>query len=228
MSTFPRNISKMEQAKDRTTLILVRHGETEWNLEGRIQGHSDSRLTERGREEGRRVAARLAGLKLAAVYASDSSRAWETGELIAAPHGLEVQIRPDLRERCYGEFEGRTREEIAAADPDTFATWLADRNRLAPPGGETQVELSARVMAALCEIAGAHPGEMVAIAGHGGPIKSALFAVLGTPIDSWDRTWVSNGSVTILRGTPEELRLACFNDTSHLDTAIAPTRGVEN
>jgi probable phosphoglycerate mutase len=228
MTTFPRSIPKMEQAEDRTTLILVRHGETEWNVVRRIQGHSDSRLTERGREEGRRVAERLAGLKLAAVYASDLGRARETGEMIAAPHGLAVRTKPELRERCYGEFEGRTREEIVAANPDTFAAWVADRQRLAPPGGETQAELSARVMRGLREIAGAHPGETVAIAGHGGPIKSALFAVLDVPIASWDRTWVSNGSVTILRGAPAELRVGCFNDTSHLDTAVAPTRGVEN
>lgn len=133
-----------------------------------------------------------------------------------------------LRERNYGQFEGKTPEEIMAVAPGAFETWLANRQRLAPPAGETQPELSARVMRAVREIVGSHPGDTVVVAGHGGPIKSVLFAVLGIPIDSWDRTWVSNGSVTILRGTPGELRVACFNDTSHLDSAIAPTRGVEN
>jgi broad specificity phosphatase PhoE len=228
MSAFPRNIPKMEQAQDRTTLILVRHGETEWNLSGRIQGHLDSRLTESGREHAQRAAARLAGLRIAAVYASDLGRARETGEIIAAPHGLEVRTMRELRERNYGRFEGMNREEIEVAEPGAFETWLADRQRLAPPAGETQLELSDRVMRAVREIVGTHPGDTVVVAGHGGPIKSAFFAVLEIPIDSWDRTWVSNGSVTILRGTPSELRVACFNDTSHLDGAIAPTRGVEN
>lgn len=224
MTTFPRPKSGAPVDPKRTTLIFVRHGETEWNLEGRIQGQSDSRLTERGREQGRRAAERLAGLALAAVYASDLGRARETGEMISALHGLAVQTKPELRERCYGEFEGRTREEIVAADPDTFATWLADRQRLAPPGGETQQELSDRVMRAMHEIVGAHPGETVAVAGHGGPIKSALFAVLGIPIDSWDRTWVAHGSVTVLRGRPDDLRVASFNDTSHVDQAPVERR----
>jgi probable phosphoglycerate mutase len=228
MTGFPRDIPEMEQAKDRATLILVRHGETEWNVAGRIQGHSDSRLTARGAEQGRRAAERLAGLDVVAVYASDLGRARETGEIIAAPHGLSVKTVQELRERCYGAFEGRTAEEIRTDDPGAFERWLGDRQGLAPPGGETQQELSERVVGALREIAGAHPGETVAVATHGGPIKSAVFAVLEIPIGSWDRAWVSNGSVTVLRGNHGELKVACFNDTSHLDLAAARGPGVED
>jgi len=228
MTGFPRNTPKMEQARDRTTLILVRHGETEWNLAGRIQGHSDSRLTARGAEQGRRAAERLAGLDIAAVYASDLGRARETGELIAAPHGPPVQTVQGLRERCYGAFEGRTAEEIRGEDPEVFERGLGDRRGLARPGGETQQELSERVMGALGEIAGAHPGETVAVATHGGPIKSAVFAVLEIPIGSWDRTWVSNGSVTVFRADGDELKVVCFNDTSHLDSVVVQGEGVED
>ena len=217
MTGFPRPKGEQPEGSDRTTLILVRHGETEWNLEGRIQGHTDSRLTERGREEGRRVAERLANLEVAAVYASDLGRARETGEIIAAPHGLSVQTTPDLRERCYGEFEEKTLSQIREDDPTAVERWLFDRQRLAPPGGETQQELSDRTMRALREIVAAHPGETVIVAGHGGPIKSAVFAVLAVPVDSWDRTWVANGSVTVLRGRRDDLRVASFNDTSHVE-----------
>ena len=217
MTGFPRPKGEQPEGSDRTTLILVRHGETEWNLEGRIQGHTDSRLTERGREEGRRVAERLANLEVAAVYASDLGRARETGEIIAAPHGLSVQTTPDLRERCYGEFEEKTLSQIREDDPTAVERWLFDRQRLAPPGGETQEELSDRTMRALREIVAEHPGETVIVAGHGGPIKSAVFAVLAVPVDSWDRTWVANGSVTVLRGTRDDLRVASFNDTSHVE-----------
>jgi len=228
MSHFPRKIGTMEPAKKRATLILVRHGETEWNLDGRIQGHSDSPLTARGSQQGRQAAERLAGMNISAVYASDLGRALDTGELIAAPHGLEVRTMLGLRERCYGAFEGKTAEEIRASDPDGFERWLSDRQRLAPPGGETQAELAGRVMRALHEIAGAHLGETVAVATHGGPIKSALFAVLDIPVDSWDRAWVSNGSVTVLCGTREEFKVASFNDTSHFEARIEQARGVEN
>jgi len=228
MMGFPRNIPRMEQAKERTTLILVRHGETEWNVAGRIQGHSDSRLTALGAEQGRRAAERLAGLDISTVYASGLGRARETGEIIAAPHGLAVKTVQELRERCYGAFEGRTAEEIRGETPEVFERWLGDRQGLAPPGGETQQELSERVMGALREIAGAQPGQTVAVATHGGPIKSAVFAVLEIPIGSWDRTWVSNGSVTILKGDQGEMKVACFNDTSHLDLEAAGGEGVED
>jgi probable phosphoglycerate mutase len=228
MTSFPRNIRALEHGRDRTTIVLVRHGETEWNLSGRIQGHSDSALTGLGREQGRRAAERLAAMPITAVYSSDLGRAHDTADLIAAPHGLPVQALSDLRERCYGVFEGKNAEEIRASYADAFETWLTDRERLAPPGGETQEQLSERVMRALRGILEVRPGETVAVAAHGGPVKSALFAVLRIPIDSWDRTWVSNGSITILRGTPQELRLACFNDTSHLDLAQAPVPSAEN
>ncbi|MFB3882028.1 MAG: histidine phosphatase family protein [Armatimonadota bacterium] len=219
----------MADRENRTTVILVRHGETEWNATGRIQGHGDSPLTALGLEQGRRVAERLAREKIAAVYASTLSRARDTGELIAAPHGLSVQLVADLRERSYGSYEGLTLDEIREREPAALATWLSHPNRelLAAPGGENQPQMSARVMPALKEIVAAHPGETVAVAAHGGPIKSAVFAILSIPITAWDLTWVSNGSITVLRGTPEKLRVACVNDTCHLDSVFTPPRSIE-
>jgi broad specificity phosphatase PhoE len=219
----------MRERSSKTTVILVRHGETEWNLNGRIQGHSDSALTTLGSEQGRRAAERLAGKRIAAVYASPAPRARDTGELIAAPHGLTVQLVGDLRERCYGRYEGLTVAEIAEQDRAALEQWLPHPNReqLAPPEGESQPYMSQRVMAALRQIVAQHPGETVVIATHGGPIKSAVFAILVIPITSWHRTWVSNGSLTTLRGTPDELRVACFNDTCHLDSTYAKPRNIE-
>jgi broad specificity phosphatase PhoE len=219
----------MPERSSETTVILVRHGETEWNLNGRIQGHSDSALTTLGGEQGRRVAERLASEKIAAVYASPASRARDTGELIAAPHGLTVQLVDDLRERSYGRYEGLTLAEIADRDRAALERWLPHPNReeLAPPEGETQPEMSRRAMAALREIAARHPGETVAVATHGGPIKSAVFAILDIPITSWHRTWVSNGSLTTLRGAPDQLRVVCFNDTCHLDSTHTKPKTVE-
>ncbi len=200
-----------------TTLILVRHCESEWNTEGRIQGHTDSPLTARGRLQAQQVTARLAKIEIVAAYSSDAGRARDTAELIAAPRGLTVSVREDLRERCYGALEGKTLEEAAREDTGWLEAWRADRLRLAPPGGETQPEMAHHVMGALREIVAAHPGRNVAVVTHGGPIKSAVLDILQTPISSWDRTWVSNGSITILRGTAELLRVASFNDTCHLE-----------
>jgi broad specificity phosphatase PhoE len=205
------------------TIVLVRHGETVSNLEGRVQGQQDSPLTQRGRAQGRQVAERLASLNIAAVYSSDVGRARETADLIAAPHGLAVATRRDLRERCYGELEGKTLDEAAAQGGEWLDAWTADRLRAAPPGGETEPQLARRVMAALLEIAAAHPAQTVAVATHGGPIKAAVFAILDIPLSSWDLTWIANGSITIVRGTPDLMRIAAFNDTCHLDEEPTPT-----
>ncbi len=213
----------MTETARQTTLILVRHGESRWNAEGRVQGHTDSSLTPRGRAEMQKVAERLANKDIAAVYSSDAGRAREGAELIAAHHDLTVNVRPALRERCYGVLEGKTVEEAARDDTGWLQAWRQDRLRLAPPEGETQPEMSQRVMAALREIAAAHPGQTVTVATHGGPIKSAVFDILHIPLSSWDLTWIANGSITILRGTPDLMRVAAFNETAHLDEEPTPT-----
>lgn len=216
----------MNDEPQRTTLILVRHGETEWNIERRVQGQIDSQLTARGRAQARRAAERLAQTDVRAVYSSDSGRARETAELIAAPHGLTVAVRPALRERSYGILEGKTMEQVGREDTGWLEAWRADRLRLAPPEGETQPELARRVMSALHDIAAAHAGEQVVVSTHGGPVKCAVFEILQIPISSWDRTWIANGSITVLVGTPERLLVAAFNDTCHLNEAPAPRRYV--
>jgi len=213
----------MARSDREAKLILVRHGETVWNAEGRVQGQTDSPLTARGRAEARMVGQRLASMQIAAIYSSDVGRARETAEIIAAPHGLAVTAVPALRERCYGVLEGRTMDEAARDDAGWLEAWRADRLRLAPPEGESQPELCRRVMAALREIVAAHAGDAVIVATHGGPIKSAVFAVLDIPISSWDLTWVANGSITVLRGTPEVLRVAAYNDICHLE--VEPSGG---
>ncbi len=218
----------MARSDREARLILVRHGETVWNVQDRVQGHQDSPLTERGREQTARAAKRLAKMDIAAVYSSDTNRARETGRFIAAPHGLAVRPREDLRERSYGVLEGLTLEEAAERDSGWLERWRADRLRLAPPGGESQPELCRRVMAALREIAAAHAGEAVIVATHGGPIKSAVFAALDIPISSWDLTWVANGSITVLRGTPEVLRVAAYNDICHLEVEPSGESAIES
>lgn len=220
----------MSAVTERTTAILVRHGETEWNVSGRIQGHNDSALTAQGAEQGRRVAERLSTLAIAAIYASISSRARDTAELIAAPHGLAVTQVADLRERCYGAYEGLTLDEISVQDEAGLEAWLPhpQRELTAPPGGETQPQMSRRVLAAVREIISNHPGETVVIATHGGPVKSVVAEVLGLPIERWDRAWVTNGSLTIVVGAPDDLRIACFNDTSHLDACFGLPRTIES
>ncbi len=212
----------MPECNQETTVVLVRHGETEWNVAGRIQGHSDSPLTERGRQQGRLVAGRLARRNVGVVCSSDAGRAVETAEMIAASHGLPVEAISDFRERSYGDFEGHSFIEIRKEQGEALEAWLSDRQRLAPPGGETQAQMSARVMAALRHVVSGHRSKTVVVSTHGGPIKSVLFAILEVPIACWDRTWVANGSITVLKATAESLRVAVYNDTCHLDEEPKP------
>ena len=199
-----------------TTLFLVRHGETLSNQQGRVQGHGDSPLSARGFEQGMRVARRLAAIKIDTVYSSDSQRAMETARLFAGPHKLEITARESLRERNFGVLEGKTLEETGKKGDTWFLSWLADR-RVAPPAGESQDQMCERFMEALRAILAAHPGQHVAISTHGGPIKSAVYDILRIPTILWRLTWIENGSITVLRGAPDVLRVATFNDTCHLE-----------
>lgn len=197
------------------TLILIRHGETTWNADGRVQGHTNSPLNERGKQQAQRVAQHLARVKVHAVYSSDSTRALETANQVAAAHRLQVMASEELRERNYGVLEGKTLAEAARTQGTWFLSW--QENRLnAPPAGESQQQMCERIMEAIRRIASAHAGQTVVVSTHGGPIKSAVYEILRIPLSLWRLTWIENGSITILRGTPDLLRVASFNDTCHL------------
>jgi broad specificity phosphatase PhoE len=165
------------------TLLLARHGETDWNAARRWQGHADRPLTERGREQARELAAELE--HVSAVYSSDLARARETAEIAAAELGLPVTTRTDLREVDVGPFEGLTRDEVDERFPD--AARLADERGWGWDGGETPGQMADRVFAALREIAASHPGERVLVVLHGGNIRAVLAAADGLDLASHRR-----------------------------------------
>ena len=162
-----------------STILLVRHGETDWNRDARFQGHADPPLNERGREQARALAERLAAEPLAAVYTSPLQRARETAEIVAARVGLPVESVDGVREVDVGSWSGLTRTEIEERFPEAFARWLGNG-----PGwedGETYEEMGERVLAALEELARRHPGEVVLVVTHGGPVRAAHAAAAGVP-----------------------------------------------
>jgi broad specificity phosphatase PhoE len=151
-----------------TTLLLVRHGETDWNRDGRWQGHSDTHLNDVGRDQARRVASELSDVDV--VYASDLARARETAEIIAAAQGLEVHLEPRLRERSFGAWEGLTMPEIEAEFGEALARWLAGEG----PGADDAEPFDAfatRVAGFVQELPGRHPDQTVLLVGHGGSIR---------------------------------------------------------
>ena len=156
-----------------TTLLLARHGETDWNRELRIQGSSDIDLNELGLKQAHALAQELEHVELDAIYASDLSRARATAEAVAASHGLEVHLDPRLRERAFGSWEGLTREDVTAL-PDG-----------ASHDGESDDEVRARVLGAVQSIAAAHPGEQVLVVSHGGALNALWHHALGVRIERW-------------------------------------------
>jgi broad specificity phosphatase PhoE len=152
-----------------TTLLLVRHGETDWNRDGRWQGGSDTRLNELGREQAHALAEQLDG-DVDVVYSSDLARARETAEIVAAKLGLEIRLDPRLRERSFGSWEGLTTSEIEERFEDSHRRWHAGEGHGADDA-ETFEDFSARVNDFLAEVLRLHPGEQVLVVSHGGSIR---------------------------------------------------------
>ncbi len=144
-----------------TTLLLARHGETDWNRDGRWQGWADPPLNDTGRAQARALAAELESLEFDAVYSSDLKRAHETAEILAGPHGAPIVVDPGLREIDIGSWSGLTRGEIAERFPD------GER-----PDGESREQHGARVLAAVERIARAHPDGRILIVTHGGTLRT--------------------------------------------------------
>jgi broad specificity phosphatase PhoE len=149
-----------------TTILLARHGETDWNVERRVQGHSDTPLNETGRAQALALAEALDGAELDAVYSSDLARALDTAQVVADRLGLPVSMLPELRERHFGSWEGLTDDEIFARFPAAKSGSWGD--------GETKEEMRQRVLEALQRIARDHPGGSVLVVTHGGPVRALL------------------------------------------------------
>ncbi len=156
------------------TLVLVRHGETDWNRDNRFQGHADPPLNDTGRAQARALAAELRNEPIAALYTSPLVRAAETAAILGEPLGLEPLTDPSLKEVDVGSWSGLTRTDIERRFPDGFARWLAHGHGW--DDGETYAELGERVVAGLLTIGARHSDASVLAVTHGGPIRSALAA----------------------------------------------------
>lgn len=200
-----------------TRVFLIRHGATVLSAEDRFAGATDVPLSDEGRRQVGRLAERLAGVKLAAVYASPLDRTMETGRILAKPHGLEVKPRDGLKEISHGRWEGLTREEAEEKFPQEVKEWESDPYTFAPLGGESGLQVTARALPVLLEIVRAHPGQNVAIASHKATIRLLLSSLLGfDPRRYRDNLDLSPASLNIVdfKG-PDRSRLTLYNDTSH-------------
>lgn len=170
-----------------TIFYFVRHGQTDWNVEGRWQGHADVPLNQVGLAQAEQIARQLKDEGLQAIYTSDLTRARQTAEALGRATGLAVQVEPRLREIHQGEWQGLQVGEIEARYGDTFRRRRDDPYSAAPPGGETVEQVRRRVTAALLDIAVQHPQERVAIVSHGFALALAQVHFEGLAIQlAWE------------------------------------------
>lgn len=203
-----------------TRIIAVRHGETSWNVDARIQGQLDIQLNDTGRWQARCVGHALSSEDLTAVYSSDLGRAHETARCIAAAAGIPVVAHPGLRERRFGMFEGKTFDEIHTHWPDHAHNWKKRIPEWEPPqGGESLLQLRERVARTVGDLAARHRGEQIAVVAHGGVLDTLYRIATGQEVNS-PRTWqLPNGAINRLLWTPQGFTLVGWSDTQHLEHA---------
>jgi len=194
----------------------VRHGETAWNRDTRIQGHTDIDLNEHGRWQAARLGLALREEPIAAIYSSDLKRARDTAQAVADHHGLPIHTHIGLRERGFGRFEGHTWDELALRYPTETLAWRKRMPDFAPPGGETLEQLRDRVVMAVDELARQHLGEQILLVAHGGVLDVIYRAATRLALQA-PRTWqLANTGVNRLLWSPEGLNLVGWGDVNHL------------
>ncbi|MBM3127310.1 MAG: histidine phosphatase family protein [Chloroflexi bacterium] len=199
-------------------LLLIRHGETDWNNAGRVQGHSDTPLNANGIAQARQLAARIAAEEaFAAMYASPLARARVTAEIVAARCGATPIPDDRLKEQMLGKFEGLTDAEFEQRFPGALAAWRADPIRSPIPGQETRDAFQRRVQSFLDDLRARHTdGTRVAIVTHGGTIGMMLAMLIGLDIGKRFPFWFDNASLSHVDLSGGRVRLRLLNDTCHL------------
>ncbi len=202
-------------------ITAVRHGETAWNVDTRIQGQLDIALNDHGQWQAQRVGIALAESGIDHIYTSDLQRAHSTAKAIAAHAGIDpksIELHAGLRERAFGSFEGQTYAEIETKWPEESKRWRQRDPHWAPPGGETPLQTLERVAQTLADIASQHNGQHIVLVAHGGVLDMLYRLATQQAVDA-PRTWdLGNCAINRLLWTPESLTLVGWADASHLET----------
>jgi 2,3-bisphosphoglycerate-dependent phosphoglycerate mutase len=202
---------------DCTRILVIRHGETAWNKDARIQGHIDIALNDTGLRQAQRTAEALAEEAIAAVYTSDLQRAVQTAQAIAQRLGLAWQAHTGLRERHFGDCQGMTWAALETEQPSVAEAWRRREPAFAPPGGESLLALRERVERTLSELAAPHLGQQIVVVAHGGVLDILYRAAARVELQA-PRSWaLANASINRLLWTPEGLSLIGWGDVSHLE-----------
>jgi broad specificity phosphatase PhoE len=210
-----------------TRLYLVRHGATQLTAEDRFSGAIGVDLSVEGRAQAERLAERLAGEPISAVYASPLSRTVETATIVATPHRLPVIQRDGLREISHGHWEGMSRQVVETQFADEYAAWDADPFTFAPEGGESGVQVLARSLPVIREIVVTHVGQNVLVVSHKATLRLLLSSLLGFDARGYrDRLDQSPACLNVVDFIdPVRARLMLFNDVSHYQNRPRRSQG---
>jgi probable phosphoglycerate mutase len=205
----------------KTTLVLIRHGETAWNAEERMQGHEDVPLNERGCAQAKALGARFAGEPIHALYSSDLQRAFATARCISAATGHPVVRDARLRERHLGVLQGVLRHAAPEMVGEVYVRYRASDPDYVIPGGESTRQFAARVLACIDDLVQRHPGETVVVVAHGGVLDQLYRRAVGLPISGPRAFTLRNASVNRLEVEADRWSLGEWGDVRHLDRALA-------
>jgi len=199
-----------------TKVFLIRHGETEWNKTGRLQGNSDTHLSPEGIRQAQLMAVHVPFNHIDAVYASDLQRAVDTAKILAAKFNLPVTTTPGLRETNFGDWEGRVISELLEESPEDFGNFFIKPDKVKPPDGEMFLECQARVMNALDEIIADHENQNIIVVCHGAAIRLILCAALEVRIRKMWAISQFNTALNVLVFEDGLFSVEVMNDTAHL------------
>ena len=199
------------------TLILVRHGQTDWNVNGRYMGWMDENLNQEGVQQAEKLAQRLDRWPISAVYSSTLKRAVRTADIVAKPHSIAVQTIEELGEMRIGAWEGMFAGDIAAEYPELWKTWRTNPGDFRMPGGESLGEVRERAIRAFGVIMDESEGKMVLAVTHDVVVKLLVAHCLGVSLNIYRRLEVGNASITVMERDGVKLILRVLNDTSHLE-----------
>jgi len=200
-------------------LTLIRHGETIWNLEKRVQGLTDIELNETGIDQARKLALSLQDFPIDTIYSSPLKRAFQTAEIINRFHRKVIRVEPGLMEMDQGEFEGLTFQELLAREKDFIRKWIADPESVRMPGGESLAELQNRAWPPVEKLLAA--GQNALIVSHNFTIAAILCRLRNIRLSEFRSTCVDNASRTHIRIEEGEVRIEAINDSRHLKESPA-------
>lgn len=207
-----------------TEILLIRHGETEWNAVRRLQGHLDIALNAEGRRQAAALGQALLEEEIDVIVSSDLQRAMQTAQSLASPRGMEIELDSGLRERCYGAFEGVLYSEIAGRFPEAYARWQArDIDARFPDGerkGETLREFNDRAVATITRLATRHQNKKIAMVTHGGVLECAYRAATGVGLSSPRDFDIFNASINRVVWDGTGLQVAEWSNVAHLTQTV--------